>query len=115
VGVVSPELVLVDPELAEWCRLRLRELAVAAEAQRTESPVLATPSMRVPRRANWPRLLARDSVAVIAAVLLFGASGAASRPVPSSASVRNPKTTIAQLFRGKPRIVLRTSSGLVTR
>jgi hypothetical protein len=43
--VISPELVLVDEELAAWSRLRLREEAAAAEARRSapQAPP-ATPS-----------------------------------------------------------------------
>jgi hypothetical protein len=39
--VTSPELVLVDEELAAWCRLRLCEEAAAEEARRAPRPSVA--------------------------------------------------------------------------
>jgi hypothetical protein len=89
--VVSPELVLVDPELAEWFRLRLREDAVAELARASFPPATSaqlTPLEFVPRArperpaasGSWLRMLRRESV-VVTAVSGQGGGGKASATI----------------------------------
>jgi hypothetical protein len=89
--IISPELVLVDEELAAWCRLRLREDAAAEEARRTEHPkirprvsMLEFVSHAEPKSVGVPMprptLVRLERVVVTAAFFLLAISGAASEP-----------------------------------
>jgi hypothetical protein len=99
--VISPELVLVDEELAAWCRLRLCEEAAAENAKRADrssvppSTVLefsrpAAYDRPVRETSSWWIFLRRESVLVTAAVLLFGIAGAQSRPEIGTLRVPSP-------------------------
>jgi hypothetical protein len=68
--VLSPELALVDPELAAWARLRLQEDAVAAEVAAAAAPAVE-PAPAVLEAERRPRSLLPLAIAttVVAAII----------------------------------------------
>jgi hypothetical protein len=77
--VLSPELALVDPELAAWARLAANEPASRpARVRQPEQPPQPLRPSPVPRRADRaepvkPRLRTRSKVSLIATALAFAA------------------------------------------
>jgi hypothetical protein len=69
--VLSPELALVDPELAAWARLRLQEDAVAAEVAAAAAPAVeSAPAVLEPEPR--PRSLLPLAIATTVAAAIIG-------------------------------------------
>jgi hypothetical protein len=106
--LVSPELALVDPELARRARALLPDIDELSlerpAATRPPEPVPAPSRERAPRRRRWVLLAGGATVAVIAAAVLIVKNRDGTSHVAPQRSAKAPATAVAKTAPARPSV-----------